>query len=47
MITKLPEKLNADKVYQTAGAEYINATYTAPPYTRMETILLQAFSLGP
>jgi hypothetical protein len=47
MVTKLPEKLAADNIYQTAGAEYINAVYTAPPYTRMETILAKAFSLAP
>jgi len=44
---KLQKKLNADKDYQAAGAEYINALYTSPPYARMETILLQAFSLAP
>lgn len=47
MVTKLPAKLSKDKVFQSAGAEYINATHTAPPYTRMETILLQAFPLAP
>jgi len=47
MITKLPVKLNDDKDYQSAGTEYINAIHTTPPYTRMETILLQAFSLAP
>jgi hypothetical protein len=47
MVIKLPAKLNADKDYQSAGAEYINAAYTAAPYARMETILLQAFSLAP
>ena len=47
MVIKIPAKIGADKVYQTAGAEYLNAVYTAPPYTRMETILLQAFSLAP
>lgn len=46
-ITKIPAKIQSDKVYQTAGAEYLNAMYIAPPYTRMETILLQAFSLAP
>ena len=44
---KISDKLNADKEYQSAGADYINAVYTAPPYTRMETILLHAFSLAP
>jgi hypothetical protein len=47
MITKLPVKLNDDKDYQSAGTEYFNAIHTTPPYTRMETILLQAFTLAP
>jgi hypothetical protein len=47
MVTKIAAKIQADKVYQTAGAEYINTVYTTPPYARMETILLQAFSLAP
>jgi len=47
MVTKLPAKLNADKDYQAAGAEYINVEYTNPPYSRMETILLWAFPLAP
>jgi hypothetical protein len=47
MVTKIPAKLLADKAYQTDGAEYINAVYTTPPYTRIETILLHAFSLAP
>lgn len=46
-LLRIPAKLNADKDYLAAGAEYINAVYTSPPYTRMETILLQAFSLAP
>ncbi len=47
MVTKIHAKLLTDKAYQTDGAEYINAVYTAPPYARMETILLEAFSLAP
>jgi NIPSNAP len=47
MVTKLQAKLTADKTYQTAGAEYINAVFKTPPYTRMETILMQAFALAP
>lgn len=47
MTTKIPAKLAADKNYQTSGSEYINAVYSSPPYTRMETILLQAFALAP
>ncbi|MGE5108477.1 MAG: NIPSNAP family protein [Sphingobacteriales bacterium] len=46
-VTRLPAKLNAEKEYQSLGAAYLNAPYTAPPYTRIETILLQAFSLAP
>lgn len=46
-LTMLPAKFSVDKAYQTAGTAYINAIYTAPPYTRMETILLHAFHLAP
>ncbi len=46
-VMNISRKLAIDKDYQSAGAEYINAVYTTPPYTRMETILLQAFSLAP
>ena len=47
MITKIPAMLAIDEAYQAAGADYINAIHSAPPYTRMETILLQAFTLAP
>jgi len=43
----IAEKLNTDNDYQTAGADYINAVYTTPPYSRMEVILLKAFPLAP
>jgi NIPSNAP len=43
----IAEKLNKDTVYKTAAAEYNNAVYKNPPYTRMEVILLKAFSLAP
>jgi len=43
-ILKIPGKLNNDKEYQSAGTEYLNAVYTSPPYSRIETIILQAFS---
>ena len=46
-IMKISSKLNTDKDHQAAGAEYLNAVYTAAPFTRMETILLHAFSLAP
>ena len=47
MIIKIPSKIQADKAYLSAGAEYLDAVYSTPPYARMETILLQAFSLAP
>src|SRR4030095_13073521 len=47
MLTKIADGLEKDKAYQDAAAEYINAVHTSPPYTRMETILLQSFELAP
>jgi hypothetical protein len=47
VLTKLSEKITADKEYQLKGAAYISALYTAPPYARKETIFLQAFSMAP
>jgi hypothetical protein len=46
-VTTVQTKLNADKDYQTAGADYINAAYNHSPYNRIETILLEAFPLAP
>jgi hypothetical protein len=46
-VIKIATRLNEDATYQSAGAEYINAAYTAPPCSRMETILLHAFPLAP
>jgi hypothetical protein len=43
----LNEKLNADTAYLSAGAAYLNADYTTPPYTRIEVIVLKAFPLAP
>ncbi|HSC39977.1 MAG TPA: NIPSNAP family protein, partial [Chitinophagaceae bacterium] len=40
----LPQKETAPA---DAGAGYTNAVYTAPPYTRMESILVEAFPLAP
>ena len=47
MLGKMESALAADKEYQQKGAEYINAMYSSPVYTRMETILAKAFSLAP
>jgi NIPSNAP protein len=46
-VQKLNLELQKDKNYQAAGQEYINAVYSAPPYTRIETIILYAFPLAP
>lgn len=43
----LPHQLEADKQHASAGAAYLDAPYNAAPYTRMETILLQAFTGQP
>lgn len=43
----LDEKLAKDKTYLTAGASYLTALYSEPPYVRMESVLLQAFSDHP
>lgn len=47
VLSDIPSRLNNDKDYQAAGEEYINALYTNPPYTRIETIFLHAFPLAP
>lgn len=46
-ITKMMAKLSSDIEYQAKGAAYLNASYNAAPYTRMETIVMQAFPLAP
>ena len=43
----IADKLAKDNNYQKAGAAYIDAVYTNAAYTRMEVILLKAFSLAP
>jgi NIPSNAP protein len=47
MITNLSEKLKSDAAYAAAAADFVNAPYNSPPYSRIETILLQAFPLAP
>jgi hypothetical protein len=39
--------LTADKVYQEAGKDFIDAPYTTPPFIRYESIFMKAFSLMP
>jgi hypothetical protein len=46
-IQKLNDELQKDKNYQAASEEYANAAFSAPPYTRIETIILYAFPLAP
>lgn len=46
-IAVLQTKLAKDNAYLTAGADYINAMYTAPPFSRLESIILKAFSHHP
>lgn len=43
----LPQQLQKDSAYAKASAEYMNATYNQPPFTRFETILLKSFRLAP
>jgi len=43
----IPKKLNEDAAYITAGKDYIDAEYKNPPYSRFETIVLEAFSDNP
>jgi len=45
--TTLNQTLEKDKQYQTAGRDYIDAPYTTPPYSRIETILLEALADAP
>lgn len=43
----ISSELALDKAYNTAGKSYLQAPFDTAPYTRMETILLQAFPLAP
>jgi NIPSNAP len=43
----IPKKLGEDATYQATGKDYIDAEYKNPPYTRFETIILQAFEDAP
>ncbi|GAA0877748.1 NIPSNAP family protein [Algoriphagus jejuensis] len=44
---KMPAKLEKDQAYQTAGVAYINAPFDKPPYLRIETVLMRAFTERP
>ncbi len=43
----MEKKLGKDQAYQTAGAAYINAPFDNPPYKRIETAFMQAFTGQP
>ncbi len=44
---KADNQILSDKDYLAAGKEYIDATYDKAPYSRFETILMQAFRHAP
>jgi len=46
-VEKIEDKLAKDAQLQIDGAEYINASWEKPPYERMESILIKAFSKMP
>ncbi|MGC4103424.1 NIPSNAP family protein [Ferruginibacter sp.] len=46
-MVNIKEKLKKDSSYHKAGATYINAVYTDPSFTRMEVMILKAFSKAP
>jgi len=43
----LPQHLQNDNQYKTAGSDYLNATYDNPSYSRFETIIMLAFENMP
>lgn len=46
-ILVITKKLNEDPTYMSAGKDYIDAEFKNPPYSRFETIILQAFPDAP
>jgi hypothetical protein len=44
---KTQRRLRTDNSFVTTGAEYINAAHNSPPYSRMQVIMLKAFSHFP
>jgi NIPSNAP len=42
--SKIPDLLNSDKQFNLGGKEYLEAVYTNPPYERIESVLLRAFT---
>lgn len=46
-LLSLPKLLEKDAKYLAAGKDYIDAPYKNPPYARIETTVLQAFTTMP
>jgi hypothetical protein len=46
-IAELEDKLVADKDYNSNGAAFLNVPYNNPAFSRLETIILKSFTLGP
>lgn len=46
-LLSLPKLLEKDAAYLSAGKDYIDAEYKNPPYSRFESIVLQAFVEAP
>ena len=42
-LLQLPQQLQNDNRYKVDGNDYLNATYDNPPYSRFETVIMQAF----
>lgn len=45
--TKIPDVLQKDQQFVSAGVQYLDAPYDNPPYSRMQKILLKAFTGQP
>jgi hypothetical protein len=46
-LEKIESKLNKDMTYQKEGSEYLDAQWDKPPYQRIESVILKAFSHMP
>jgi len=45
--SKIPDLLSADEQFNQKGKEYLDAIYPNPPYDRIESIVLKAFTGNP
>jgi hypothetical protein len=46
-LSSISEDLNKDQNYKLAGKDYLDAAFDTPPYQRLESIVLKAFSHNP